>query len=48
MAKIFISHSTKDKKLVKEYLPILRNYGHEILMDDTLLKHGDDMAEVLY
>jgi len=47
MAKIFISYSQKDKKFVLQYAELLREYGHTILMDDTLLKAGGEMQHTL-
>jgi predicted nucleotide-binding protein len=47
MAKVFISHSYDDKALVNQIADALHKYGHEILIDTTILKPGDDIFETL-
>jgi|GEM_PF-1330186 len=47
MAKIFISYSKLDYGIVSDYVENLRKYGHEILMDDSLLVVGDTIQNVL-
>lgn len=47
MARIFISHSRKDKELVYAYVNLLQEYGHEIVIDDYVLQGGKDMRQSL-
>ena len=47
MAKIFISYSQKDKRVVQQYVQFLEKYDQQILMDETVLTPGDDMQKKL-
>ncbi len=47
MAKIYISYSSKDRELVNQYVNKLREFDHEIFMDDTVLQAGKDMQRTL-
>src|SRR5688572_14205937 len=47
MAKIFISYSQKDKRVVQQYARSFEKNNHQILMDETVLTPGDDMQKKL-
>jgi hypothetical protein len=38
MAKIFISHSSKDKEFVRQLKKDLEEFGHEIWLDEREIK----------
>ncbi len=45
MAKIFISHSSKDKKFVRQLAGDLRDSGHEPWLDEWEIKVGECIAK---
>lgn len=47
MAKIFVSYSRQDAALVGGYVGLLQSMGHEVLMDTTAIRPGEDFNEAL-